>query len=173
GGGTGAEPWGAMGVLEAIGTPEALRALPRAALGEVARELRAELVDVGAEVGGHFGASLGAVELTVALHWVFETPRDRLVWDVGHQAYGHKAPPGRGAGLRRVKRSDGPSGFLRRSESAFDHFGAGHAGTSVSAALGIAEALRRRGEGGRAVAVIGDGGATAGMAFEALNHAGE
>jgi len=162
-----------MGILEQIGSPEALRGLSREALPEVARELRDELVRVGAEVGGHFGASLGAVELTVALHWVFDTPRDRLVWDVGHQAYGHKVLTGRGAGLRRVKKSDGPSGFLRRAESAFDVFGAGHAGTSVSAALGIAEAQRRRGDGGRAVAVIGDGGATAGMAFEALNHAGE
>jgi 1-deoxy-D-xylulose-5-phosphate synthase len=162
-----------MGILEQIGSPEALRGLPRTALPEVARELRDELVRIGAEVGGHFGASLGAVELTVALHWVFDTPRDRLVWDVGHQAYGHKALTGRGAGLRRVKRSDGPSGFLRRVESAFDVFGAGHAGTSISAALGIAEAQRRRGEPGRAVAVIGDGGVTAGMAFEALNHAGE
>jgi 1-deoxy-D-xylulose-5-phosphate synthase len=155
-----------------IESPEELRALPRAALAGVARELRADLVRIGAEVGGHFGASLGAVELTVALHWVFDTPRDRLVWDVGHQAYGHKALTGRRADLRRVKRGDGPSGFLRRSESAYDVFGAGHAGTSVSAALGICEALRRRGDASRVVAVIGDGGATAGMAFEALNHAG-
>jgi 1-deoxy-D-xylulose-5-phosphate synthase len=155
-----------------IESPEDLRALPRAALAAVARELRDDLVRIGAEVGGHFGASLGAVELTVALHWVFDTPRDRLVWDVGHQAYGHKALTGRRADLRRVKRGDGPSGFLRRSESPYDVFGAGHAGTSVSAALGICEALRRRGDASRVVAVIGDGGATAGMAFEALNHAG-
>ncbi len=162
-----------MGVLERIESPEDLRALPRAALRGVARELREELVRLGSEVGGHFGASLGAVELTVALHFVFDTPRDRLVWDVGHQAYGHKALTARRAGLRRVKRGDGPSGFLRRSESVYDVFGAGHAGTSVSAALGICEALRRRGKPARVVAVIGDGGATAGMAFEALNHAGE
>jgi 1-deoxy-D-xylulose-5-phosphate synthase len=162
-----------VGVLERIESPEDLRALPRAALRGVANELREELVRLGSEVGGHFGASLGAVELTVALHFVFDTPRDRLVWDVGHQAYGHKALTARRAGLRRVKRGDGPSGFLRRSESAYDVFGAGHAGTSVSAALGISEALRRRGKPSRVVAVIGDGGATAGMAFEALNHAGE
>jgi len=162
-----------MGIVERIESPEALRALPREALDTVARELRDDLVQIGAEIGGHFGASLGVVELTVALHWVFDTPRDRLVWDVGHQAYGHKALTGRREGLRRVKRSDGPSGFLRRAESGYDVFGAGHAGTSVSAALGIAEAMRRRGEAARVVAVIGDGGATAGMAFEAMNHAGE
>jgi 1-deoxy-D-xylulose-5-phosphate synthase len=155
-----------------IESPEQLRALPREALAAVARELRADLVRLGSELGGHFGASLGAVELTVALHRVFDTPRDRLVWDVGHQAYGHKALTGRREDLRRVKRGDGPSGFLRRSESPYDVFGAGHAGTSVSAALGICEALRRRGDASRVVAVIGDGGATAGMAFEALNHAG-
>jgi 1-deoxy-D-xylulose-5-phosphate synthase len=159
--------------VRGIGSPEALRELPRTALAEVARALREDLVHLGAEVGGHFGASLGAVELTLALHFVFDTPRDRLVWDVGHQAYGHKALTGRREGLRRVKRSDGPSGFLRRVESAYDVFGAGHAGTSVSAALGICEALRRRKSSARVVAVIGDGGATAGMAFEALNHAGE
>ncbi len=162
-----------MGIVERIESPEALRALPREALETVARELRDDLVQIGAEIGGHFGASLGVVELTVALHWVFDTPRDRLVWDVGHQAYGHKALTGRREGLRRVKRTDGPSGFLRRAESGYDVFGAGHAGTSVSAALGIAEAMRRRGEAARVVAVIGDGGATAGMAFEAMNHAGE
>src|SRR5262245_978979 len=162
-----------MGVLERIESPEELRAIPRADLGEVARELRDDLVRLGSEVGGHFGASLGTVELTVALHFVFDTPRDRIVWDVGHQAYGHKALTGRREALRRVKRGDGPSGFLRRIESTYDVFGAGHAGTSVSAALGICEALRRRGSRARAVAVIGDGGATAGMAFEALNHAGE
>jgi 1-deoxy-D-xylulose-5-phosphate synthase len=128
---------------------------------------------VGAEVGGHFAASLGVVELSVALHYVFDTPRDLLVWDVGHQGYAHKALTGRCGALRRIKRADGPSGFLRRSESPFDAFGAGHAGTSLSAALGMAEASRRRGHGTRVVAVIGDGGATAGMAFEALNHAAE
>ncbi len=162
-----------MGILDRIESPEELRRLPREALSEVTRELRDDLVRLGAEIGGHFGASLGVVELSVALHWVFDTPRDRLVWDVGHQAYAHKALTGRREGLRRVKRSDGPSGFLRRAESGYDVFGAGHAGTSVSAALGIAEALRRRSRDAKVVAVIGDGGATAGMAFEALNHAGE
>jgi len=162
-----------VGILEGIDSPEALRAIPREALPRLAEELRRHLIEVGAAAGGHFAGSLGAVELSVALHYVFDTPRDRLVWDVGHQAYAHKALTARRDELFRVKRADGPSGFLRRSESVYDVFGAGHAGTSVSAALGIAEAAARRGERRCAVAVIGDGGATAGMAFEALNHAGE
>jgi 1-deoxy-D-xylulose-5-phosphate synthase len=161
-----------LGLLRTIDEPSALRGLPREQLAEVARELRDELIELGAAAGGHFAASLGAVELTVALHTVFETPDDRVIWDVGHQAYGHKALTGRRAGLARVKQTDGPSGFLRRVESPYDVFGAGHAGTSVSAALGIAEAFARNGSRRQAVAVIGDGGATAGMAFEALNHAG-
>ena len=159
-------------LLDEIREPADLRRLPRAVLGRVAEELRERLIELGASKGGHFAGSLGVVELTVALHAVFETPRDRIVWDVGHQAYGHKALTGRLEALARIRRVDGPSGFLRRAESPFDVFGAGHAGTSISAALGIAEALRRRGEDAHAVAVIGDGGATAGMAFEALNHAG-
>jgi 1-deoxy-D-xylulose-5-phosphate synthase len=162
-----------VGLLDAISRPSDLRRLPRDTLAGVAGELRAELVRVGAQVGGHFAGSLGAVELTVALHYAFDTPRDRIVWDVGHQAYGHKVLTGRRAELVRIKRADGPSGFLRRAESPYDEFGAGHAGTSISAALGIAEALRRQGSAARVVAVIGDGAATAGMAFEALNHAGE
>ncbi len=161
-----------MGLLGSIGEPRDLRRLDRGELPAVAAELRRELIEVGSEIGGHFAGSLGTVELTIGLHYAFETPHDRLIWDVGHQAYGHKALTGRRAELRRVKRADGPSGFLRRSESPYDAFGAGHAGTSVSAALGIAEALRRQGSGARVVAVIGDGAATAGMSFEALNHAG-
>jgi 1-deoxy-D-xylulose-5-phosphate synthase len=161
-----------VSLLQAIDRPEDLRALPREALPRVAEALRRHLIDVGARVGGHFAASLGAVELAVALHYVFDTPHDRLVWDVGHQAYAHKALTARREALFRVKHADGPSGFLRRAESPYDAFGAGHAGTSVSAALGMAEAAARRGEARRTVAVIGDGGATAGMSFEALNHAG-
>ena len=138
----------------------------------MADELRAELIRVGSEVGGHFAGSLGTVELTVALHYLLDTPHDKLVWDVGHQAYGHKALTGRLAGLMKVKKADGPSGFLRREESPYDAFGAGHAGTSVSAALGMVEAARRSESGARVVAIIGDGAATAGMSFEALNHAG-
>ncbi len=158
--------------LAAIEEPADLRRVPRERLSEVASELREYLVEVGAEVGGHFAGSLGTVELCVALHFVFDTPRDRIVWDVGHQAYGHKALTGRREGLRAIKKAKGPSGFLRRAESPYDAFGAGHAGTSVSAALGMAEALRRAGRSERVVAVIGDGAATAGMAFEGLNHAG-
>jgi 1-deoxy-D-xylulose-5-phosphate synthase len=158
--------------LDRIDEPADLRRLPASALPAVADEVRRELVALGAEAGGHFAGSLGAVELTVGLHYVFDTPRDRLVWDIGHQAYAHKMLTGRRKALARIKRADGPSGFLRRSESAFDVFGAGHAGTSVSAGLGIAEGLRRRGEDARVVVVLGDGGATAGMSFEALNHAG-
>jgi 1-deoxy-D-xylulose-5-phosphate synthase len=155
-----------------MSSPEDLRRLPRAHLPDVAAALRQELIRIGSQLGGHFAASLGAVELALGLHRVFDTPRDRLVWDVGHQAYAHKLLTGRRRALWRVKRADGPSGFLRRSESAYDVFGAGHAGTSVSAGLGIAEALRRRGARARTVVVLGDGAATAGMSFEALNHAG-
>ena len=160
-------------LLSTIDDPARLRTLADDELCEVARELREHLIEVGSEIGGHFAGSLGTVELTVALHHVFDTPDDRLVWDVGHQAYGHKVLTGRRDALRRIKRADGPAGFLRRAESAFDAFGAGHAGTSVSAALGMAEAARRAGSGRQAVAIIGDGAATAGMSFEALNHAGE
>jgi deoxyxylulose-5-phosphate synthase len=161
-----------MGLLADIESPEALRKLARPELHTVANELRAELIRVGSEVGGHFAGSLGTVELTVALHYLLDTPRDRVVWDVGHQAYGHKALTGRRAGLMKIKKADGPSGFLRREESEYDAFGAGHAGTSVSAALGMAEAARRSRSGARVVAVIGDGAATSGMSFEGLNHAG-
>ena len=118
-------------LLPAIEEPRALRALGRADLARVARELREYLIALGAEVGGHFAGSLGAVELTVALHATFDTPHDRIVWDVGHQAYGHKALTGRRDALCRIKRADGPAGFLRRCESVYDVFGAGHAGTSV------------------------------------------
>ena len=161
-----------MALLTGIENPAALRKLERADLRSVADELRAELIRVGSEVGGHFAGSLGTVELTVALHYLLDTPHDRVVWDVGHQGYGHKALTGRRAGLMKIKKADGPSGFLRREESEYDAFGAGHAGTSVSAALGMAEAARRSRSGARVVAVIGDGAATSGMSFEGLNHAG-
>ncbi len=157
---------------DAIPCPEELRRLSPDALERVAQSIRDELVAVGAEIGGHFAGSLGAVELAVSLHATFDTPRDRIVWDVGHQAYAHKILTGRGRDLRRIKQADGPSGFLRRSESPYDAFGAGHAGTSVSAALGMAEAFARMGSTARAVAVLGDGASTAGMSFEALNHGG-
>ncbi len=160
------------GLLSGIRNPSDLRRIPRHRLTAVSDELRQELIELGSGIGGHFAGSLGTVELTVGLHWVFDTPRDRLIWDVGHQAYGHKALTGRREALSRIKKADGPSGFLRRCESPFDVFGAGHAGTSVSAGLGIAEGLRRQGRAGRSVAILGDGAATSGMSFEALNHAG-
>jgi len=158
--------------LSRIEEPADLRRVPRESLREVADELRTFLIGVGSEIGGHFAGSLGTVELCVGLHWVFDTPRDRIVWDVGHQAYGHKVLTGRREGLRAIKKAHGPRGFLRRAESPYDVFGAGHAGTSVSAALGLAEGVRRMGRDERVVAVIGDGAATAGMSFEGLNHAG-
>jgi len=159
--------------LETLREPADLRRLDSEILEAVAKEVRDELINIGTEVGGHFAGSLGTVELAVGIHYVFDTPSDRVVWDVGHQAYAHKLLTGRRKGLRRVKKPDGPSGFLRRSESSFDVFGAGHAGTSVSAALGIAEAQRRSKSKAQSLAVIGDGAATAGMSFEALNHAGD
>ena len=161
-----------QGLLSGIRDPSDLRRIPRHRLTAVSDELRQELIELGAGIGGHFAGSLGTVELTVGLHWVFDTPRDRLIWDVGHQAYGHKALTGRREALARIKKADGPSGFLRRCESPFDAFGAGHAGTSVSAGLGVVEGLRRQGRAGCSVAILGDGAATSGMSFEALNHAG-
>jgi len=160
-------------LLAKIREPADLRQVPRHRLQTVCDELRAELIELGAVRGGHFAGSLGTVELSVGLHWVFDTPRDRLIWDVGHQAYGHKALTGRREQLIKIKQADGPSGFLRRCESEYDVFGAGHAGTSVSAALGVAEGLRRCEREGCSVAILGDGAATSGMAFEALNHAGQ
>ncbi|WP_440940288.1 1-deoxy-D-xylulose-5-phosphate synthase [Immundisolibacter sp.] len=159
-------------LLDSIHTPADLRALPASALTEVAAALREEIVTQVARSGGHLASSLGAVELLVALHHVFDTPRDRLVLDVGHQGYAHKLLTGRREGFARIGKEGGPAKFLRRSESAFDDFGAGHAGTSISAALGMARGLQAAGEDACAVALIGDGALTAGMAMEALNHAG-
>jgi 1-deoxy-D-xylulose-5-phosphate synthase len=159
-------------ILEGIDGPQHLRALPEGALADLATELRQFLIRETARIGGHFAASLGTVELTVALHYVFDTPRDAIVWDVGHQAYGHKVLTGRRGAFGTLRRHRGLSGFLRRDESPYDAFGAGHSSTSISAALGMAIAAQRRGEAAKSVAVIGDGALTAGMAFEALNHAG-
>jgi 1-deoxy-D-xylulose-5-phosphate synthase len=160
-------------LLQRISCPEDLRRLPREEVARVAEELRAEIVDRVSRTGGHLASSLGAVELITAIHYVFDTPRDRLVLDVGHQGYAHKMLTGRREGFERIGKEGGIGKFLRRDESSYDHFGAGHAGTSISAALGIARGLQHRGERGLAIALIGDGGMTAGMAFEALNHAGE
>ena len=159
-------------LLELVDTPADLRALPAAALPQLAEELRSFLVASVARSGGHLAAGLGTVELTIALHYLFDTPRDSLVWDVGHQCYPHKILTGRRARLSTIRRRGGLSGFLRRDESPFDSFGAGHSSTSISAALGIAVANARLGHDRRSVAIIGDGGLTAGLAFEALDHAG-
>ena len=159
-------------LLSKINSPADLRALPVESLGEVCHELRQYLINTVATRGGHFAAGLGTVELTVALHYVFETPEDRLVWDVGHQAYPHKVLTGRRDRLDTVKQKDGLAPFPTRAESVYDTFGVGHSSTSISAALGMAVAAEREGTSRRVVAVIGDGAMTAGMAFEALNNAG-
>ncbi|MDR6938410.1 MULTISPECIES: 1-deoxy-D-xylulose-5-phosphate synthase [unclassified Luteibacter] len=159
--------------LAQIDSPEDLRRFPTDELPAIADELRRYLIEAVASSGGHFGAGLGVVELTVALHHVFETPRDRLVWDVGHQCYPHKILTGRRDRITTIKKKDGLAPFPRREESEYDTFGVGHSSTSISAALGMAIALQRRGDPRKVVAVIGDGAMTAGMAFEALNHGGD
>ncbi len=162
----------AFPLLEQIDTPLDLRQLPEACLPELARELREFLIQTVARTGGHFAANLGTVELTVALHYVFDTPEDRLVWDVGHQTYPHKILTGRRTRMDTLRRKGGIAGFPKRCESPYDTFGVGHSSTSLSAALGMAIAAGRAGSDRKVVAVIGDGAMTAGMAFEALNHAG-
>ena len=159
-------------LLDAIETPADLRHLPIAKLAELSEELRQFLIHSVSTRGGHFAAGLGTVELTIALHYVFNTPYDRLVWDVGHQAYPHKVLTGRRERLHTIKQHQGLAPFPTRAESEYDTFGVGHSSTSISAALGMAVAAAQRGEERRAVAIIGDGALTAGMAFEALNHAG-
>jgi 1-deoxy-D-xylulose-5-phosphate synthase len=159
-------------LLESVDSPADLRRLPPAKLAELAGELRQFLIQSVSTRGGHFAAGLGTVELTIALHYVFNTPHDRLVWDVGHQAYPHKVLTGRRTRLHTIKQHGGLAPFPARSESEYDTFGVGHSSTSISAALGMAIAAAQRGEDRRAVAIIGDGALTAGMAFEALNHAG-
>ena len=159
-------------LLCAIESPADLRRLPAGKLPALAAELRAFLIHSVSTRGGHFAAGLGTVELTIALHYVFDTPRDRLVWDVGHQAYPHKVLTGRRDRLHTIKQDGGLAPFPARHESEYDTFGVGHSSTSISAALGMAVAAARTGEERRVVAVIGDGAMTAGMAFEALNHAG-
>jgi len=159
-------------LLGTIESPADLRRLPVTKLPALAQELRAFLIQSVSTRGGHFAAGLGTVELTIALHYVFDTPRDRLVWDVGHQAYPHKVLTGRRDRLHTVKQEGGLAPFPTRSESEYDTFGVGHSSTSISAALGMAVAAARAGDSRRVVAVIGDGAMTAGMAFEALNHAG-
>ena len=159
-------------LLDRIDSPADLRVLPPDDLPKLAAELRDFLVESVARTGGHLASNLGAVELTIALHYVFDTPADRIVWDVGHQSYAHKILTGRRAAMAGLRQGGGIAGFPRRVESVYDAFGTGHSSTSISAALGMAEAFRQTGSNQRAVAVIGDGAMTAGMAFEALNNAG-
>jgi 1-deoxy-D-xylulose-5-phosphate synthase len=159
-------------LLDTISTPADLRRLPESDLAQLANELRIETIDAVSVTGGHLGAGLGVVELTVALHYVFDTPNDRLVWDVGHQSYPHKILTGRRDRIRTLRRGGGLSGFTKRSESEYDHFGAAHSSTSISAGLGMAVANTLSDKKTHVIAVIGDGAMSAGMAYEAMNNAG-
>jgi len=158
-------------LLDTVDVPADLRKLEPAQLRQLADELRAEMIDAVGTTGGHLGSGLGVVELTVAIHYVFDTPTDRLVWDVGHQAYPHKIITGRRDRIRTLRQGGGLSGFTKRSESEYDPFGAAHSSTSISAALGFAIANKLKGEPGKGIAVIGDGAMSAGMAYEAMNNA--
>jgi len=160
-------------ILDNISIPADLREVDQDKLPQVADELRRYLINHIAQCGGHFGSGLGTVELTVALHYVFNTPDDRIVWDVGHQAYPHKILTGRKDRITTIKQKDGLAPFPKRCESEYDTFGVGHSSTSIGAALGMALASQIKGEDRQCVAVIGDGAMTAGMAYEALNHGGE
>jgi 1-deoxy-D-xylulose-5-phosphate synthase len=161
-----------MELLKKIDQPADIRRLPRAQLSPLANELRAFVIDSVSNTGGHLSSNLGTVELTIALHYVFNTPEDRIVWDVGHQTYPHKILTGRRDQMHSLRQLNGISGFPRRSESVYDTFGTAHSSTSISAALGMALAARTKGENRHVIAVIGDGAMTAGMAFEAMNNAG-
>ena len=161
-----------MNLLEKINDPSDLRKLPRTQLTPLAHELRQFLLESVSKTGGHLSSNLGTVELTIALHYVYDTPRDRIVWDVGHQTYSHKILTGRRGRMPSLRQLNGLSGFPKRDESEYDTFGTAHSSTSISAALGMATAARIKGEDRHAIAVIGDGSMTAGMAFEALNNAG-
>src|SRR5688572_30955580 len=158
-------------LLDAIQYPADIRALDKAQLPQLADELRQEMISAVSVTGGHLGAGLGVVELTVAIHYVFDTPSDKLVWDVGHQAYPHKIVTGRRDRIRTLRMGGGLSGFTKRAESEYDPFGAAHSSTSISAALGFAVANKLAGAPGKAIAVIGDGAMSAGMAYEAMNNA--
>src|SRR5437763_14350663 len=158
-------------MLDAIKSPADLRRIKEKDLPKLAEDLRAETISAVAVTGGHLGAGLGVVELTVALHYVFDTPNDKLIWDVGHQAYPHESVAGRRERIRTLRQGGGLSGFTRRSESEYDPFGAAHSSTSISAALGFAIANKLSGDPAHAIAVIGDGALSAGMAYEAMNNA--
>ena len=159
-------------LLDKINKPSQLRGLTKTQLPQLADELRQTTIDVVSQTGGHLGAGLGVVELTIALHYVFDTPKDKLIWDVGHQTYPHKILTGRRGEMMSLRQAGGLSGFAKRSESAYDVFGAGHSSTSLSAALGFAVARDLKGSNHHVVAVIGDGAMSAGMAYEAMNNAG-
>ena len=161
-----------MSLLDRIDSPADLRSLTRDELRTLASDLRARMVDVCSRTGGHIGAGLGVVELTIALHHVFRTPVDQLVWDVGHQGYPHKLLTGRNQRIETLRQENGISGFLKRSESPYDTFGAGHAATAISAALGMAAARDINGEELKVVAILGDGALSSGLAYEGLNNAG-
>ncbi|HQV23191.1 MAG TPA: 1-deoxy-D-xylulose-5-phosphate synthase N-terminal domain-containing protein, partial [Agitococcus sp.] len=158
-------------LLDAVPYPSELRKLPLDSLPQLANELRAYLLWCTSQTGGHFGAGLGVIELTIALHYVYDTPFDRVLWDVGHQAYPHKILTGRKAQMLSMRQKDGLAAFPNRAESEYDTFGVGHSSTSISAALGMSLAARHQGFERKVAAVIGDGAMTAGMAFEALNDA--
>ena len=160
-------------LLDNVHYPADLRALDKSQLPQLADELRQEMISAVSVTGGHLGAGLGVVELTVAVHYVFDTPRDKLIWDVGHQAYPHKILTGRRDRIRTLRQGGGLSGFTRRAESDYDPFGAAHSSTSISAALGFAMAAKLSDQPGKAVAVIGDGALSAGMAYEAMNNAAD
>src|SRR6201986_1550039 len=159
-------------LLDQVDLPEDLRKLDKSQLRQFADELRTDLIDTVSMTGGHFGSSLGVVELTTALHYVFKTPDDRIIWDVGHQAYPHKILTGRRSRMRTLRQGGGLSGFTKRSESEYDPFGAAHSSTSISAGLGFAVARDLKGEKRNVIAVIGDGAMSAGMAYEAMKNAG-
>ena len=159
-------------LLNIVDNPSGLRLLDRAQLEQLSEELRDFLIESVSRTGGHLAAGLGVVELTIALHYVFDTPWDRLVWDVGHQAYPHKILTGRRNQMHTLRQQGGLSGFPRREESEYDAFGVGHASTSISAALGMAVASKQKGEQRHVVSIIGDGSIGGGMAFEAMNQAG-
>lgn len=160
-------------LLQQIDSPSQMKELSIAELTKLADELREFIIQSVSKSGGHLSSGLGTVELTVALHHIFNTPDDRLVWDVGHQSYPHKILTGRREQMSTIRTKDGLSGFPRREESPYDTFGVGHSSTSISAALGMAIAAKQQNSDRRVAAIIGDGALTAGMAFEALNHAGD
>ena len=159
-------------LIRQINFPADLRKFNKSQLKQISDELREELIDVVSETGGHLGAGLGVVELTVALHYVFDTPKDKIIWDVGHQSYPHKILTGRKDRIRSIRQGKGLSGFTKRSESEYDPFGAAHSSTSISSALGIAVANKLSNKSDNVIAVIGDGAMSAGMAYEAMNNAG-